>query len=332
MAKFKYGDWRDSNNPYYKSIPYLRFFMDTFSEMSQQHVFLKIIDLAEYMKEHFNKTLLEVSGLDILHYFKIVVDKKPIEKYSKRLYRAIISSYYNYISDYKKQLEDVNFKNPVPSTKIWDFSGTAKPLDIDKLSEQEITFELIEEILHHVYYRKHPYLFICLSLIIYTGARISEIVSIKLKNMNLQERWFITKVKSKKNHKRDGIYFIPQPFISELEHYIEMLKLEYPDAIYLFQNKTDHFIPRTIQNNLQKIKKELNISQKINPHRFRDFINTKRFEKGCPGPILKFLLNQTVQDVNINHYLKSYKNKIKLRNAYDKYNPFPKLIKPHPRL
>lgn len=69
-----------------------------------------------------------------------------------------------------------------------------------------------------------------------------------------------------------------------------------------------------------------------NPHIFRDFINSRREEKGATSTQRKFLINQKNPDVNINSYLKKYKNRITLRNLYDKYNPFNQDILPQPKL
>lgn len=327
--------WKDPDNEYFEKIPYFQFFLDTYSESSKVHVYHKIKHFHDYCRTHFDKGPLEVTGREILHYFKDFVNVKPIQKKSKLLYRDILSAYYNYISDYKRDIENIEFKSPIPSRKIWDFSGKTKSLDFILNNDQELTIEIIEQVLHHIYFVKPMRIFIATSLMAYTGARINEIASIELKKIDLNNRWFIVQVKSKKSDKRDGIYYFPEFFVSELNHYIKLVKEEYPDAIYLFhseKSRMDHYYPRVFEHTLKQVKKELNLNVNIHPHVFRDFLNTKRFDMGCKLELRKLLLNQTVKDVNVKHYLKSYQNKEKLRTVFDKYNPFTELIKPNPRL
>ena len=96
--------------------------------------------------------------------------------------------------------------------------------------------------------------------------------------------------------------------------------------IYLFQSpygpEVKPLSKKTIQDYIKKAKEVLDIKSKIHAHAFRDFINTKRLELGLfDKDRRKMLLNQTVGDVNID-YLKKYKNRVSLRELYDKYNIF----------
>lgn len=333
MVQKKYGDFNDKNNEFAKLIPYLEYFLDNYSNSSKKHLYLNLVNFAVYCKERFNKNILDVKGPEILTYFKEIIDIKEIEINSKRRIRTFIRAYYHYVQEFKKQMEGEEFIFPVPSSKIWDFSGKEGSLKELKFDIPILKMEDVKDIIKHLYYTKPYRTYIIMSLIIFSGARISEVLNIKLEYLFLDRRWFITEVKSKKNDKRDGIYFIPEFFIPELKHFIDLLKLEHQDPNYLFPSRNGtHYSPRSIQRYMRIIKKELGIKASINPHSFRDFLNTKRFEKGCNQILCKFLLNQKVRDVNPKHYLKAYKNRVKLRNAYDKYNPFNKSILPNPKL
>ena len=83
---------------------------------------------------------------------------------------------------------------------------------------------------------------------------------------------------------------------------------------------------------MQQVKEELGLKTLTNPHIFRDFINSRREERGATVTQRKFLINQKNPDVNINSYLKKYKNRMILRNLYDKYNPFDKTTLPKQKL
>ncbi len=242
---------------------------------------------------------------------ELIIDKKQIARDTKRRYRTFINAYFNYVKDFKKDMEeDPSFINPVPRLKIWDFTNTSIISSVDFDIDIGLpTMEDIKKILSHIYYTKPIRTFIIMSLLIYTGARISEICNLELNQINLNERWIRTIVKSRKNDKKRGIYFFPQFFIPELQHYIDLLKIEYKNPIFLFQSYNNKPVnTKTISDHVKDTKDALDLKVKTNPHIYRDFLNTKRHEKGCRKAGLKFLLNQKVKDVNLNHYLKKYKN------------------------
>lgn len=328
----KYGDFKDSNNEYVQLIPYFEFFIETYSESSKRRVFTKLVDFALYCKKNYNKKIFEIDPKEVLSYFK-TIDKKKIRKNTKVLYRVFLNAYFNYVKKFKKDMEyDDSFRNPVPSPEIWDFTGSTRTIYDLEMNYQPLTLPIIKRILNHIYYVVEDVrVFPAISLIIYSGARISEICHIELTFLDLNNRWFITKIKSRKSE-RNGIYFFPQFFVSELKNYIKELKKKYKTPKYLFQSKTSYISPRTLQKHLKNAKDSLGLKCHANPHAFRDFLNTKRADMGLRTPYLEFLLNQTVNAVNSSSYMKSYKNKIKLRNLYDSYNPFKKILKPDPKL
>jgi len=337
MTRKKYGDFNNQMNKYVKLIPYLESFLNNYSESSKSRIYLELVSFALYCKDNFNKGVLEIQGTEVLSYLKNIIDEKEVMKATKQRIRIFISAYYNYVKEFKKQIENNDFESPVPSSKIFSFSGKSNPLEQINFEKTTMTIQDIKNIFAHLYYIKSYKLYIVIALIVFSGARISEVLNIKLKNISLKERWFITPVKSHKNNKRDGIYFFPSFFVSSMKRYIKLLKLEHENwsdsNFFLFPSRNNKpLTPRPIQKCMSDTKEELRIKSSINPHAFRDFINTKRFEIGCNKTLRKFLINQKVKDVNPANYLKKYKNRIELRNVYDKYNPFTKSILPEPKL
>ncbi|MHA1192228.1 MAG: hypothetical protein ACTSP9_08015 [Promethearchaeota archaeon] len=61
----------------------------------------------------------------------------------------------------------------------------------------------------------------------------------------------------------------------------------------------------------------------MNPHAFRDFINTARFDKDLNVKFRSLLLNQIPKSVNVKFYLRKYKKRQELLKIYDKTFPFP---------
>jgi len=328
-----YGDYNDGDNIYVKMIPYCAEFLNEYADSTKSRVFHRIVEFALCCRNNLKKEILNVNSKESLIYFT-QINEKPIKKNTKQRYYYFIDHYFNFVEDWKKGIEgDDTFKNPLPSMKLCQFKGTNLTNYDLEMNYRGPDLKSIERILTHIYYVVEDYrIFLAISLIIYSGARIGEVCKIDIRLFNLKERWFKTKVKSRLAE-RWGWYFFPKFFIPVIEDYIEKRNNDFPDSTYLFQGKrSDHLSPRTIQYHLQNAKESLGLNIYINSHAFRDFLNTKRADMGLDRDKRKFLLNQKVGDVNPESYMKKYKNLINLRNIYDNFNPYKKLIKPDPKL
>ncbi|MHA1252437.1 MAG: tyrosine-type recombinase/integrase [Candidatus Helarchaeota archaeon] len=313
-------------------IPYWDFFKNKYSESSIKPIRLILLDFISFLQKKYSKGILGASSHDVLDYFMNIIDKKNSKRESKERIRYIISAYYNYVKAYKKDIEQVEFRNPVPSSKIFEFSGKTSTLNDLQKEFDLLTMKDVERIVKQLRYVKPAWMYIAGCLIIFSGARVREVAQIELANIDLKNRWFITEVKSNKANKRIGIYFFPDFFVPDLSYYIKTLKLRQPNVKFLFpssRSKYGHISVRTIEKHMKDIKEELNIKGLTNPHAFRDFINSRWEEKGASSTQRKFLLNQKNPDVNINNYLKKYKNRLILRNLYDKLMPFDASINHH---
>ena len=333
MGNSKFGNWKDSNNCYVKLIPYWEEFSENFSISSIKGIYLELVKFALWNWRHGQKTLIEVDGRDCLKYFKSKINRREVLKSSKKRVYHFISSYYNHLKDYIKIFEKREFTNPIPHSMV-KFNGKKSALEDLEQDFQLISLEETKKIIKHFYFTRKGMYYIIASLIIYSGPRIREIVQVELKNLTLKDRWFLTEVKSSQSDKRMGIYFFPEFFVSELTQYLRTRKIEHPNSKYLFPSPMTkkHVSSRTIESYFKQIKEQLGIKALAYPHIFRDFLNSRREERGANPNQLKFLLMQKVPDVNSNHYLKKYKNRVILRNNYDKFNPFTESLKPNVRL
>jgi integrase len=331
MSRYKYGSWDDPQNAYRDLVPYADDFLETLSKTSRQRYFNKIVDVALFLKERYNRDLLKASGTELKRYFKEKVDSRQIKKSTKKLYKNYISGYYEAVKRIKKDLEnDPHFINPVPSTTTIAFTGIDKPLEIIQTREY-LTVEDAKHILEHIYFTKEQEaLFYASALLILSGARVSEVCHLKPERVNADDRWFITTVKSPKDNKRDGIYFFPEFFRAPFIRYIKRVYEEEGTPKWIFPSRVEgvHLSPRYIQNSFKEASEVLGIKAKSNPHSFRDFINTKRYEKGIRKEDLKFLLNHAQNETYASNYLKNRENRLILRNLYDKSCPFTKDLLP----
>lgn len=329
-----YGDYNDENNLYVKMIPYCTEFLNEYANSSKPRVFHRIVEFALYCKNNLKKALLNINSKESLIYFTIQVNTKKIKKATKQHYYYFISHYFNFVKDWKKAFEeDDTFKNPIPSMKLCRFKGSSLTNYDLEMNYRGPDLRSIERILTHIYYVIEDFrIFPAISLMIYSGARIREICCIDIRLFILKERWFQTGVKSRLSE-RKGWYFFPKFFIPVIEEYLEKRDNNFPESTYLFPSKkSDHLSPRTLQYHLENAKKSLGLKIYTNSHAFRDFLNTKRADMGLSRDKRKFLLNQKAGDVNPESYMKKYKNRVNLRNLYDNFNPYQKLIKPDPKL
>ena len=113
-----------------------------------------------------------------------------------------------------------------------------------------------------------------------------------------------------------------------LQEWINDLQIQYINPVYLFQYNFTHLSDKTPRKNLRSVKNELGLTCRMNPHTFRDFINSERFDTKMKEKYRFLLLNQTPPNVNVKSYLKKYKKRILLLEKYDQFFPFPE-FKPY---
>lgn len=322
--KFKYSFLLE------EKIPYFHDFMDRYSKSTYMQNRNRLIEFILFLENKYKKDILDANVEEILDFFKNIIDVKKapktgkiIKRVSKNKWRTVLNSYYKYVKEIKEKLEKKAFINPVPSINLFDFSE--REITIEELEKEEDVlsdYSIVERILNYLYFTRSR-LFVIVCLLLYSGGRIIEICSIKLANIDLNERFFYVKIKSKKALNRWGIYFFPKFFTPFLKGWIDDLRLEKPDAEYLFQHIYTHISTKTPRKHLRNLKNELGLTCKINPHAFRDFINTERFDRDLNVKYRSLLLNQTPGNVNVMSYVKKYKKRKELQRVYDATLPFP---------
>ncbi|MFW9970924.1 MAG: tyrosine-type recombinase/integrase [Candidatus Odinarchaeota archaeon] len=305
-----------------KKIPYYKAFIKRYSESTREKVRNKLIFFALYLQNQKRKSILEAGFEDCIDFLE-QIDNRDISRVAKSKWRSNLNAYYEYVVEIKKKKEKIDFINPVPSINLFDFKD--KEISIEEIEKEEdlMTYSIVEKILNYLFFTRKR-LFIIVSILLYTGARISEVCRIEMNNTDPEERYFITKVKSKKSINRMGIYFLPSFFIPYLKEWIEIVKIENSNTIYLFPSGDSFITPKTIRKKLRSVKNELGLTCKMNPHAFRDLINSERFDTKMKTKYRFLLLNQTPPNVNVKNYLKKYKLRRELQKKYDEFFPFPK--------
>jgi len=271
--------------------------------------------------EYINKPLNEVTKIDVRDYFKDVLDKKNITKDTKNTYRAYLSSFFDFIESIQLK-NDIEFNNPVPGKRVFQF--TKKPTDIKKQSEKNnklLTKEQINKIIEYCKRNLKKRHFIFFGLAICTGARFSEILSIRIDNINLKERYFETGFeknarKSTRITEESLMFFFPKRFAEYLKNYI--LTLNSREWLFPNPSKDEHIGRAFAEYNYRKIRNALGFH--FSMHYFRHSLITYLKVNKCPQDIREGLLNHvptTTQGRSYEHLNTSEK-----RDLYDRYFPY----------
>ena len=265
--------------------------------------------------------------IDVKNYFEDLLDKKEVKMKTKEAQRSHLTSFFYYVQSLLLS-ENIEFRNPIPNQRVFQF--TKKYDDIRKQSEikkQILTDEQLERILDYCKKNLKRKYFIKFGLLISTGARHSEIRSIRLKNVNLPERYLETgfeKDARKSTLRSDEglLFFFPDKFRTYLKNYIYSLKR---DEEWLFPAiKSDNSYSFLASGTLYYTKKKIEnaLGFKFKPHKFRNtIINNRLIKMRCPLWLSEALTNHKISNsTQIKHYASlTIEQK---RNLYDEYFPY----------
>jgi site-specific recombinase XerD len=126
-----------------------------------------------------------------------------------------------------------------------------------------------------------------LAFIIFTGVRVSELVNLKLENVDLNENYIRVKGKGEKER------MIPLTAgVSRL--LVNYLSIRRIDSEYLFINKYgDKFTPLSIQLLVRKYTNKAQINKRITPHKLRHTFATLALEAGVSPITISELLGHS---------------------------------------
>ena len=300
-------------------IPYFRDLQDHYQGRTVRQMKNKMLYFAEYLKsERDRDNVLDADYTDVLAYFREKIEPKNILIKSKQRYRMVLNTYYAIVQE-RKNAAGKDFNSPVPSE--FGFSFLDKKNRDKEFDQQYLTYPTIQRLLRFTFFTDYE-LFIQVCLLAYTGMRVSELVTIRVTDLDLESRIIITGRVS--GHSKSGVvvYFYPTFFGRYFRDFIEQTdhkEFLFPSPV----SNRDHISTKTPRSKLRKITEILDLDQPVNPHAFRDAINTGREEMGCRIETRNLLLNQKSKNVNTKHYLKKYKNLLKLREKYDRWFPYP---------
>lgn len=160
--------------------------------------------------------------------------------------------------------------------------------------------------------------FVFFLILKYTGMRISECISIRIENIDVEERVIATGVI--RNMRKGGLvyYFVPKHVMLEIEDY--MLGLESGEE-WLFPSHKSEICYKNPQELIRRFKRETGINGWTS-HQFRHTIIYKRLKMGCPGSISDVLMNHALKGTQAIFYRENNLTLADRRDFYDKWNPY----------
>ena len=260
-------------------------------------------DLVKFF-DFINKSLLNINKDDVKKYLKKLSEDNLDERSIARNI-STLKSFYKFLMIEKKIQE-----NPIESISQPKL-GKKLP---NTLSEDEVDKLLEIDLVDNYAYRNKA----MLELLYATGLRVSELVNLKVYDINLEEA--IVKTMGKGSKER--IIPLGDYALSALRVYIEeyrssLFKKEIND--YLFLN--NHGKKMTRQGFFKIIKKiayEKGINKEISPHTLRHSFATHMLKHGADLRIIQELLGHS--DVSTTQIYTHVSNE-ELENTFKKYHP-----------
>ena len=301
--------------------------------------------LFRFLKYAQPASLANVTRQDVYNYLNDI-DNKMVKKKNhstgdveykkaklsyKQTQLHYIRGFFEYYAD---NASDPFYKNPVPSCAKYNFTDDdpLNHLELQKsIEEQCFTIDQLIEILRYFYYNQsskyigvsHEYFMISVLLVV-CGMRVSEAVSIRIENVDIDGRYIVTGIEDgcrKSNRKKTKpIYFcFPDVVAYLLNEYLRDLKQARPNTQWLFPSRdSKNFLPtRTFEFQLGKSLHNF----PVRSHTFRKTLETFQLNptNNVPLHIVELLSNHAIRSTVMRNY-----NQVTIeerRAFYDKYFP-----------
>jgi len=149
-------------------------------------------------------------------------------------------------------------------------------------------------------------------LLLDTGMRLSELVNLKIENINLSDNMInLTYTKTS----MDRTVFISDKTTQLLTEYKKLLNRNYGALIIEFRNDKK-VIPRYINHILSDIAKTLNITQSISPHKWRHTYATMCLQNGANLEFVRKTLGHSNLQTTQKYLHLERKNLVEQHKAY----------------
>ncbi len=232
-------------------------------ELKLRNYSAKTIKVYLMYNQHFlaccRKRPQEVTSSDIRNYLLSLVDKR----YSS----SAINLAHNALNFYYQQI--LKRKFDLPFQKREEKARAVPPA------------EEIQKLVNALQNPKHKLL---VSLLYASGARVSEVVRIKLHDLDFERKLLL--IRGGKGNK-DRYTILSNLVILQIKNYLQKRPYQ---SDYLFASHDGHITPSTVEQVLKQAWKRAHLKNKITPHSLRHSFATHLMEAGIQDKYLQKLL------------------------------------------
>lgn len=274
--------------------------LEGLSEVSIRQYVYNAKKFFDFIPKNFN----EVTATDVQFYLSNYDKTHNVQKITLENMRKGINGFFVWLleNDYIKS-------NPVAKVKAIAFEKKT----VEALTDYEIL-----KIRDCVFgdYRTRA----IVELLLATGVRVSELINIRIKDVNLDKGEVIIHC-AKKRRKQDRICFLTAEAEKSIRDYLDFRqRKQIVESEYLFcanRRGGKPITERMVNEKLRSIEAQIGLSQKLTVHAFRRTFATILYSHGCPTADIAFLLGHCDTRMSETYYV-SIKNENVKRN-YGRY-------------
>ena len=256
--------------------------------LSQKTIESYLFHNNEFLK-FANKKPEEISEADVKNYVSYLSSERKYKPRSINLAFSSLKFLYSNLLN-KKIMENVK----IPK--------------LDKKDPVVLSKEEIKSLLSAVENPKHK---ILLSLMLSSGLRVSEAVSLKIEDVNFDDK--LIKIKSNKANK-DRLTIMQSRLIDDIKQYLLNKKENNP---YLFPIRDTHVTIKLAQKIIKQAARKANLSKRIYCHALRSTFAKYLADNNIDNSTIKELLgNNSFNNIYSPAYIEKIKN---IKNPFDSF-------------
>jgi len=207
-----------------------------------------------------HKSPREVSHLDLREYLLHLIEKQYSSSTINLVHNAL-SFYYGRIL--RKRVGDIPYQKREQRVRVF-----ASPEEIEKM------IEALDNPKHKV----------MISLLYASGVRVSELVTLKIEDIDLQKR--LLKVCQGKGQK-DRYTILSKTVVEQIRKYIHSRPYQ---SRYLFASSEGHVTIRTVEEVLKQARHKAKMTLHVTPHSLRHSFATHHMEQGTKTEYIQQML------------------------------------------
>jgi site-specific recombinase XerD len=281
-------------------FPLIEEFYECYSERARRYLQTKMQVFGIWLDKK-KTSIYDLSPIEMRQFLEKEINSMQVRAITKHKFAQAYSAYFEFCIE-----NGILEKSPFPKIPAIRFEDHIS----DKLAKKALKPLLYEDAINKLIahaWANNKRMYVFLVLLAHNGIRCSELRSLKLDLIDLNINAFGSGIIPGAMKKLLCLYFIPDSFAMYLRNYIEELKRLYTNPEFLFFEPTseEHFISeRSVCRDLWKYAEDEKLNCKVNPHSFRDCLNSIRLNMDCPDSVMAILLNQEPKGTNAGHYLK----------------------------